>query len=70
MFCDSKLAAILSEIDTFCVLNEIPPDNETNPNAELKIYKGEDLYYLLKKKFECDYFDMCEPERIERSVQP
>ena len=33
---------------------------------ETKIYKGEDLYYLLKKKFECDYLDMCEPERIER----
>lgn len=30
-----------------------------------KIYKGEDLYHLLKKKFECDYFDMYEPERIE-----
>ncbi len=33
---------------------------------ETKIYKGEDLYYLLKKKFECDYFDMYEPERIEK----
>ena len=26
----------------------------------MKIYKGKDLYYLLKNRFECRYLDMCD----------